>query len=93
MKKTLLMLLAVGSIRIISETYESELFDEVMDANDWEAEPNKHIFEFQVSPEVDQTDQWALDLSGFVAYVSGIEEFVDAVNLEFDGDEKNEDAE
>ena len=74
------MLLAVGAIRTISDKYDEDLFTDVMEANSFEEESGKVLIEFTVQPNVDEEDQWALDMSGFVAYSSSIDEFVEAFN-------------
>lgn len=83
-KLTLRDLLRNGSIRIINKETEAGYLQDVLDANGWEdeTENGKDVYEYNVSDDSENVD--ANDLSGFVAQVSSIEEFVNSANFELE---------
>lgn len=92
-KKALREILTAGSVRIIGK--KEDIYEDVAQANGWTGEDapsdDEDIYEFTQNP--DNTEEWADDATGTVIKASSIQEFVDALNLEieeYDSDEESE---
>jgi len=77
-KKTIQEVLAQMSVRIINEETTPELYEDVMFAEKFEEDANKHIFEF--SAQQGEVEEWADDFSGKCYYCENLQEAVDALN-------------